>query len=34
MKFAEHLFATGVLKTKPASWKEYDLDMAHDLDGS
>ena len=34
MKFAEHLFATGVLKTKPASWKDYYLEMAHDLDGS
>jgi NitT/TauT family transport system substrate-binding protein len=34
MKFADHLFATGVLKTKPSSWKDYYLDMAHDLDGS
>ncbi|MDB5365921.1 MAG: transporter substrate-binding protein [Rhodospirillales bacterium] len=34
MRFAEHLFTTGTLKTKPASWKDYYLPVAHDLAGS
>jgi NitT/TauT family transport system substrate-binding protein len=34
MKFAEHLHKTGTLKTKPSSWKDYYLPVAHDLNGN
>ena len=34
MKFAEHLFKTGTLKTKPARWQDYFLPASHDLDGN
>jgi len=34
MKFAEHLVKVGTLKTRPASWKDYYLPAAHDLNGS
>jgi NitT/TauT family transport system substrate-binding protein len=34
MKFAEHLGRIGGIKTKPASWKDYYLPIAHDLAGS
>lgn len=34
MKFAAHLNAIGTLKTKPASWKDYYLPIAHDLSGN
>lgn len=34
MKFAAHLHKVGVLKTMPASWKDYYLPVAHDLPGS
>jgi len=34
MKFAEHLGRTGGIKTKPASWKDYYLPIAHDLPGN
>jgi NitT/TauT family transport system substrate-binding protein len=34
MKFAQHLHKVGVLKTQPASWKDYYLPVAHDLAGS
>lgn len=34
MRFATHLFRTGVLKTEPRSWKDYFLPAAHDLDGT
>jgi NitT/TauT family transport system substrate-binding protein len=33
MKFADHLFKTGVLKTKPKAWTDYYLPVAHDLKG-
>ena len=34
MKFAEHLFRTGTLKTKPKAWTDYYLPVAHDLKGN
>jgi len=34
MKFAEHLHKIGTLKTKPQSWKDFYLPVAHDLHGS
>lgn len=34
MKFADHLFRTGVLKTKPKAWTDFYLPVAHDLNGS
>lgn len=34
MKFAEHLHKIGTLKTKPSSWKDFYLPIAHDLNGS
>jgi len=34
MKFAAHLHAIGSLKTKPNSWKDYYLPIAHDLPGN
>jgi NitT/TauT family transport system substrate-binding protein len=34
MKFAEFYTKIGRLQEKPASWKDYFLDMAHHLDGS
>ncbi len=34
MRFAAHLFQTGVLKTEPRSWKDYFLPAAHDLNGT
>ena len=34
MRFATHLFQTGVLKTEPQSWKDYFLPAAHDLSGT
>lgn len=34
MKFAEHLNLVGSLKTKPSSFKDYYLPIAHDLPGS
>lgn len=34
MKFAEHLAKVGVLKTRPGSWKDYFLPIAHDLPGN
>lgn len=34
MKFAQHLNAIGTLKTKPASWKDYFLPIAHDMPGN
>jgi NitT/TauT family transport system substrate-binding protein len=34
MKFANHLFRTGTLKTQPKAWTDYYLPLAHDLKGS
>lgn len=34
LKFAAHLNAIGTLKTKPTSWKDYYLPIAHDLSGN
>lgn len=34
MKFANHLFKTGTLKTQPKAWTEYYLPVAHDLKGN
>jgi NitT/TauT family transport system substrate-binding protein len=34
MKFADHLFKTGTLKTKPKAWTDYYLPVAHDLKGN
>ncbi|WP_409363569.1 ABC transporter substrate-binding protein [Bradyrhizobium sp. AUGA SZCCT0431] len=34
MKFANHLFKVGTLKTQPKAWTEYYLPMAHDLKGN
>ena len=34
MRFATHLFQTGILKTEPRSWKNYFLPSAHDLAGT
>jgi NitT/TauT family transport system substrate-binding protein len=33
MKFANHLFKTGTLKTQPKAWTDYYLPVAHDLKG-
>jgi NitT/TauT family transport system substrate-binding protein len=34
MKFAEHLYKVGTLKTQPKSWKDFYLPIAHDLNGN
>jgi NitT/TauT family transport system substrate-binding protein len=34
MKFANHLFRTGTLKTQPKAWTDYYLPIAHDLKGN
>ncbi len=34
MRFAEHLYKTGILKTMPKAWTDYYLPMASDLAGS
>ena len=34
MKFANHLFRTGTLKTQPKAWTDYYLPVAHDLKGN
>ena len=34
MRFARHLFQTGVLKTEPKAWTDYFLPVAAGLDGS
>jgi len=34
MKFANHLFKVGTLKTQPKAWTEYYLPMSHDLKGN
>jgi NitT/TauT family transport system substrate-binding protein len=34
MKFANHLFKTGTLKTQPKAWTDYYLPVAHDLKGN
>ena len=34
MKFAEHLFRVGVIKTEPKAWTDYFLAVASDLSGS
>lgn len=34
MKLAAHLHRVGLLKTAPASWKDYFLPIAHDLPGN
>jgi len=34
MKFAEFEHRTGLIKTRPASWKDYFAPVAHDLQGS
>jgi len=34
MKFANHLFKTGTLKTQPKAWTDYYLPVAHDLRGN
>jgi NitT/TauT family transport system substrate-binding protein len=34
LKFAAHLNTVGSLKTKPASWKDYYLPIAHDMPGN
>lgn len=34
MKFAEHLYKVGTLKTMPKAWTDYYLPIAHDLKGS
>lgn len=34
MKFAQHLYKIGTLKTEPKSWKDYYLPSAHDLPGN
>jgi NitT/TauT family transport system substrate-binding protein len=34
MKFAEHLYKIGTLKTMPKSWTDFYLPIAHDLKGS
>jgi NitT/TauT family transport system substrate-binding protein len=33
-KFADFMYKTGVLKTKPESWKEFFFEEVHDLPGS
>lgn len=34
MRFATHMASTGLLKTKPDSWKDYFFASAHDLPGN
>jgi sulfonate transport system substrate-binding protein len=34
MKFAEFEHRIGLIKTKPASWKDYFAPVVHDLQGS
>jgi len=34
MKFAQHLYKIGTLKTEPKSWKDYYLPVAHNLPGN
>jgi NitT/TauT family transport system substrate-binding protein len=34
MKFAEHLYKVGTLKTQPKAWTDYYLPIAHDLKGN
>ncbi len=34
LKYAEQMFRTGVIKTKPASWKDVFFPVAHDLPGN
>lgn len=34
LEFARYIYSAGILKTEPASWKDYFLPVAHDLDGS
>lgn len=34
MKFAQHLYKIGTLKTEPKSWKDYYLPIAHNLPGN
>jgi NitT/TauT family transport system substrate-binding protein len=34
MKFAQHLYKIGTLKTEPKSWKDYYFPIAHDLPGN
>lgn len=34
MKFAEHLYKIGTLKTEPKSWKDFYLPSAHNLPGN
>ncbi len=34
MKFAQHLYKIGTLKTEPKSWKDYYLPIAHSLPGN
>jgi NitT/TauT family transport system substrate-binding protein len=34
MRFAEHLYKTGVLKTMPKAWTDYYLPTSSDLPGS
>jgi NitT/TauT family transport system substrate-binding protein len=34
MKFAEHLYKIGTLKTQPKSWKDFYLPISHDLNGN
>ncbi len=34
LKYAEQMFKTGVIKTKPASWKDVFFPVAHGLPGN
>ncbi|WP_026871367.1 ABC transporter substrate-binding protein [Inquilinus limosus] len=34
MKFAQHLYKIGTLKTEPKAWTDYYLPVAHDLNGN
>jgi NitT/TauT family transport system substrate-binding protein len=34
MVFANFMFKTGLIKTKPASWKEFFFPIAHGLPGT
>jgi NitT/TauT family transport system substrate-binding protein len=34
MKFAEHMYKVGILKTKPAKWTDYFLPVSASLNGS
>ncbi len=34
MRFAEHLFRIGTLKTKPTAWTDYFFPISHDLEGN